>query len=231
STGPMTTGRYRHTATLLTNGEVLVMGGRNNTDTTLASAELYEPRTGRWTRTGAMHGRRWNHTATLLRDGMVLVAGAPETTFADLIAHPRIGFASGPSAELYDSKTGHWTITGPMITGRADQAAVLLPGGTVLVAGGSCGGTYVNGKPTDLRCLDTLASAELYTPRLKTWALTAPLHMARLNPTATLLPNGTVLVTGGVGTKGVVASAEVYNPWQFGPAEAGSGKREFPTTP
>ena len=188
STGPMTVSRYRQTATLLPNGQVLVTGGRDTADTPLASAELYDPHTGRWTRTGAMHGRRWNHTATLLSDGQVLVAGATETTFADLIGHPNRGFATGPDAELYDPTTRRFTITGPMTTDRADQAAVLLRTASVLVVGGSCGGTYVNGKPTDARCLATLASA-------------------------TLLPNGTVLVAGGVGTSDVVlASAEVYTP-------------------
>jgi hypothetical protein len=67
--------RYAHTATLLSNGEVLVAGGQDGNQV-LSSAELYDPRTSRWMVTAPMHDARYEHTATLLRDGTVLVAGA-----------------------------------------------------------------------------------------------------------------------------------------------------------
>ena len=77
-TGSLNTARRDHTATLLQNGEVLVAGGtdvNNNLTTALASAELYNPTTGKWTLTGSMSDARTAFTATLLANGEVLVAG------------------------------------------------------------------------------------------------------------------------------------------------------------
>ena len=115
--------RFRHTATLLPNGQVLVAGGFND-DGVLASAELYDPATGLWTATGSMATPRVDHTATLLPNGKVLVAGG----------EGRRPFAS---AELYDPATGLWTATGSMAPSATDHTATLLPNGQVLVAGGS----------------------------------------------------------------------------------------------
>ena len=75
NTGYLNTERYWHTATLLPNGMVLVVGGLDNMCTVTASAELYDPNTGVWTNTGALHTGRYRHTATLLPNGMVLVVG------------------------------------------------------------------------------------------------------------------------------------------------------------
>src|SRR6266404_5515514 len=75
STGSMNIARVNHTATLLSNGEVLVAGGNNNTTGYLSSAELYNPLTGKWTLTGSMAIARTGHEAVLLPNGEVLVAG------------------------------------------------------------------------------------------------------------------------------------------------------------
>jgi hypothetical protein len=68
-TGSLHVARADSTATLLPNGQVLVVGGEDT------SAELYNPATGTWTTTGSMHTARYQHTATLLQNGQVLVAG------------------------------------------------------------------------------------------------------------------------------------------------------------
>ena len=74
ATGSLATARFRHTATLLPNGKVLVAGGYD-IGSYLASAELYDPASGTWTATGSLATARYAHTATLLPNGKVLVAG------------------------------------------------------------------------------------------------------------------------------------------------------------
>ena len=74
-TGPMTSGRVGHTATLLRNGEVLITGGGGSPASILSSAELYNPVSGTFHATGSMSVPRVGQSATLLPDGTVLIAG------------------------------------------------------------------------------------------------------------------------------------------------------------
>jgi hypothetical protein len=188
TTGNMLTAHSGHTATLLHDGRVLVVGGFYNT------AELYDPASGTWTATGNMV-TTWGpaFTATLLTDGRVLVAGENSNAGVDPV-----------SAELFDPASGAWTATGSMVTFRSGHTATLLPDGKVLVAGG--GGF---GGKTDL------SSAEVYDPAQGTWSATGSMGVIRGGHTAVLLPDGTVLVAGGVGQNGTGiewASAELFNP-------------------
>src|SRR5438093_3790395 len=128
-TGSLKTARFHHTATLLPDGRVLVVGGEQ-AHTPLASAELYDPATGTWSATGSLSTARDSHTATLLPNGMVLVAGGRETDPGPSLA----------SAELCDPATGTWSPTGSLDTGRLYHTATLLPNGMVLVAGESATG-------------------------------------------------------------------------------------------
>ena len=194
----MTTAQADHTATLLSNGEVLLAGGCNSdcTYVALASAELYNPATGIFTATGSMNATRFDgQTATLLPNGQVLIAGGYSTDYV----------VPQPNAELYDPATGTFSATGPMVAMRYQHAATLLPNGQVLIVGG---------------CLDsggscqTLASAELYDPATGTFSATGSMIAVRADPTATLLPNGKVLVAGGADFNSYtsLASAELYDP-------------------
>jgi N-acetylneuraminic acid mutarotase len=70
NTGRMVNARYQHTASELTKGKVLVIGGSHAN-----SAELYDPSAGTWTTTGSMNNARIEHTASVLINGTVLVAG------------------------------------------------------------------------------------------------------------------------------------------------------------
>jgi N-acetylneuraminic acid mutarotase len=192
-TGPLVTGRGYHTATLLTNGKVLVAGGDPSIGgpvggggvSNLDSAELYNPATGTWSATGSLAiTPRALHTATLLTNGKVLVAGGDSgaTTGGEL-----------NSAELYDPATGYWDATGSLAAVRKQHTATLLADGRVLVAAGfyAVYDAYGQRTPTYRN------TAELYDPATGTWSATGSLAAARADYTATLLPNGKVLVAGG----------------------------------
>lgn len=182
-----------HTATLLPNGKVLIAGGFSN-NVSLASAELFDPATGTCTNTGSMMVGRANHTATLLTNGKVLVAGGQNIATGTILS----------DAELYDPTTGAWSITGTLDVPRYAHTATLLEDGTVLVAGG--GSTNAAGA-------DITDSAELYYPATGAWSEVSSMNTARASHTATLLPNGQVLVAAGVGSNFTeLASAEIYDP-------------------
>jgi hypothetical protein len=196
-TGPMTTARSGHTATLLADGRVLIAGG-NDSSTILASAGLYDPATGTFSPTGSMSSPLLDHTATLLPDGRVLIAGGGD----------------GPKAEIYDPTTGTFRPTGSMTTTRQSPSATLLPDGRVLIAGGH------DPNPSNATgSLVALASAELYDPATGTFSPTGSMFSPRLGHTATLLPDGRVLIAGGGGGSKDAASAELFDPktGTFGP--------------
>ena len=181
---PLATPRNNHTATLLPDGKVLVVGGYNNAVAILDSVELYDPAIGTWSAAGSFVTGRREHTATLLADGRVLFA---------------CGFGPGPvvttsmnSVESYDPANGTWTATGSMAAAQAYHKAVLLPNKQVLVAGGG--------------------GAELYNESDGTWVAVNPPANAIYQYTATLLPGGKVLIAGGLDNNGVTADAEVYDP-------------------
>lgn len=192
ATAPLHVARGGHTITLLPGGEVLVAGGQYSL-TVYSSAELYNVSSKTWTMTGGMKVARANHTATVLRNGKVLVVGGQQGTPGVFLA----------SAELYDRTTGSWELTGTLNTGRYGHTATLLPNGNVLVAGGSkTGGGGV-----------VLSSSELYDPATGKWAVTGSLNLPHVSHTATLLPNGKVLVAGGIsGSYGWLATAELFDP-------------------
>jgi len=205
ATGPMVAPYAGHTATRLLDGKVLVSGLNGDGDT--PSAELYDPSSGTWTATRAMSTPRGG-TYTLLPDGKVLVTGGYSPP-------------GGPSAELYDPISGTWALTGNMITPRFGHTATLLPNGKVLVAGGKipADGRVCRSESTPSPvCLgDPIASAELYDPQSGAWSATQGMVAPRASHTATLLPDGRVLVAGGEGDASTsagfaLASAELYDP-------------------
>jgi hypothetical protein len=232
--GSLATGRYQHTATLLSNGKVLVTGGYDCFSILTSVVELYDPATDTWSQAAPMLTPRVEHTATLLRDGRVLVTGGYDDNYNNL-----------GSAELYDPMADAWTAAPPMVAPRSGHTATLLPSGVVLVAGGAAGvaaelydpaanGWQLAAPMTMVRSyhtasllmsgkilvaggfdseINTIPGAELYDPQQDTWNPAAPLRQARLGHTATLLPDGTVLVCGGFDANGAdTATTERYDP-------------------
>ncbi len=195
-TGSMTNFRDSHTATLLQDGRVLVVGGGGEGYASRTSAELYDPASGKFSRTGSMKSGRWLHTATLLQDGRVLIAGGrspKDSTYA--------------SAEVYDPGSGKFSSAGSMKASRQQQTATLLPDGHVLIAGGL---------QQSASSWDVLSSTELYDSGTGTFTPAGSMGDAREDGTATLLADGRVLIAGGtgIGTKGLVGltSAVLYQP-------------------
>ena len=182
--------RSGHTATLLPDGRVLITGGMRRNQDFYQSAELFDPATGKFSATSEMLIARVGHVAVLLGSGKVLIAGG------------WIGHSVTDEAELYDPATGKFTAIGHMFTKRGRPEATLLHDGNVLITGGG-GDTDGGGS--------SITSAEIFDAATLRFRPTGSMHFARIAHTATLFPDGRVLIAGGRGSE-VNASAEIYDP-------------------
>lgn len=196
-TGSMQTQRVGHTATRLLDGTVLITGGsRDPFEGGESTAELYDPATGTFRFTGKMRYPRLGHAATLLNDGRVLITGG-------II---KDGY-SNPAAEIYDPSTGIFSEAGKPNVPRFDHTATLMNNGEVLIAGG--------GRAVGLNePIEILKQAEIFDPGNQSFRLVGTMSVGRHKHSATLLPNGNVLIIGGSDGHlwgGTIASAEVFN--------------------
>ncbi len=179
--GKLSSGLYAHTATRLKDGHVLIAGGLTDSGVTSA-AELYNPATKTFSRTGDLKAARAGHTATLLRDGRVLMAGGRDAT-----ANPLAG------AEIYDPETQTFTSlsgnstcpgsAGCMTQARAFHTATRLPNGSVLLAFGL---NTISATP--------LGSTDIFDPQTRTFAA-GPGTVPRSGQTATLLERAATAAT------------------------------------
>lgn len=191
----MSIGRSGHTATLLKNGKVLMVGGWTGRYEIRRSAELYDPATNTFAPTGDLVMERAGSTATLLPDGRVLVAGGEDR-----------GEEALASAEIYDPATGKFSLTGSMVEPRGAFTATALEDGRVLVVGGSSG---------HYPSQNVYRSAEIYDPGTDKFTLTGQMSVRRHKHAAILLRSGRVLIVGGSNNRdwhGEYRSAEIYDP-------------------
>jgi len=234
--GTMQSARELNAQVRLTNGKALAIGGVDNNNNILNSAEIYSPGPGTWALTSSMTDAREYFPAVVLTNGKVLVSGGLSTGGTALAA-----------AELYDPTTGTWSSAGSLSVARVAHTATLLQNGKVLVTGGCtsspCGSIIAVSEIYDpvsnswsttgslntaryfhsavkLKTGKVLAiggygganSCEVYDPTKGTWSAVASMSTIRYYSAATLLQDGKVLVTGGTLTRFPIASAEIYDP-------------------
>src|SRR5438552_10690414 len=164
--------RTGHVATALSDGRILITGGRDNAGNLVAASEIFDPETQTSAASATLATARVDHSATVLVDGRVLVAGGTGN--------------SGPlsSAEIFDPANpgaGFQVVASPMTSARTHHTATVLNNGTVLFAGGETGGTAEIFDPT----------TQSFTPTL--WNLS----VARSGHTASLFTDDSVLLAGG----------------------------------
>ncbi len=224
----------------LADGRLLIAGGHLDVDRGLPDAIIFDPFSQRWTRLPDMARGRWYPTNTTLPNGEVLVAaGATEDQVMNTIPEiwsPEKGswraltgasrslpyypwnfvapdgrvFMAGPEAPtrwLDTSGSGAW-ITGPRTRHGAKRgygSAVMYDAGKIFIVGG-------NDPPTN--------SAEVIdlNQSSPTWRMVPPMSFGRRQHNATLLPDGSVLVTGGHSGQGLDDASklrkevELWNP-------------------
>ena len=216
-TGSTVTGQIGGWATLLRNGRVLIAGGVTgylDGVTQIGNPEVYDPSTGKFTATGAFATK-----------GTLDAQGGPDISAASLLPDGKVLFTAEPTSEIYDPVSGSFSLTGSMTTLCASgekptyivsRTATLLQNGKVLLTGGF----NDIGAERDEDC-GFSPKAELYDPSNGKFDPTGDMTRGRYNHTATLLPDGTVLIAGGESGEciagacifsGTTASAESYDP-------------------
>ena len=225
SVNPMKYTRKEHTATLLNDGRVLVVGGKSsrNSSDILNSVEIYTPATGLWSDAAPMLSKRYTHAATLLPDGRVLVTGGTNSD-------GRLN-----TAEIYDPVSNKWTYVNSMSDSRSGHVATLIKDKNdkyvLMVFGGYSEnyrtveaydyltdiwtrksqmletpdpGSFQATVLTDQKVLitgdgfsDDGDKAFIYNYDLDTWTQVGDLNQSRRNHQAILLLNGKVLAIGG----------------------------------
>lgn len=198
---PMASPRYWHTATLLSNGQVLVTGGRNASAASgQTGAEIFDPSSNTWSTVSPFSTARYLHSAAILPNGTVIIAGGEGSSY--------------PTAtEIFVPSTGMWIAGPPMLSYHSGATATVLLDNRVLLSGGF---SYETSAPT----------SELYDPVSNSWSAGGPLVTKRYRHAATRLLNGKVLLSGGYADGGIeLSSAELYDPASNSWSAAGSMSR------
>ncbi|TLY37503.1 MAG: hypothetical protein E6K60_04490, partial [Nitrospirae bacterium] len=218
--GNLSQARTGHTATVLANGKVLIVGGKDVNGQAMPTAELYDPATGLYSLVPTnLPVPVSGHTATLLLNGNVLIVGGKAESGTPI-----------PYAQVFDTASN--TFAGPVILSvpRSEHTATSLKDGRVIIAGGTDGSIALS----TIEIYDSLAAGFSLSPislsvarqrhtatllddgtngDTGTMAPTGSLIMTRSGHSAALLLDGTVLVAGGKNALGQnLNSAEIYTP-------------------
>ena len=177
--GYMDEPRQGHSTLTLPDGSALVCGGWCvQLGTALATCERFDPATDSFEAAAPMNAARYRHTATVLADGTTLVTGGQGADGVQL-----------DTAEIYDPWSGAWTLLDSTLSDpKMDHTATLLADGSVLVVGGFSG----EGGGA------TVASADGFFPADGSFYPLPDMTIDRHEHAAALLPDGSVLVVGGM---------------------------------
>lgn len=192
SIDPTITAHSHHTATLLSDGRVLLAGGFDSTGVPQSQAEIYDPTSRTWRATAAMNQARAWHADALLPNGKVLVSGG----FGP-------GFGLLATAEVFDPLTETWTATGAMGLQRFAHRLAEVGNNSVLAAAG---------KPDSYGLAGATSTAEIYDTLLGTWSPTGPLTNARWNFQLTSIGAGQLIASGGENHSALQPAVERFDP-------------------
>lgn len=230
---PLRQARARHTATLLSDGSVLVVGGFDGNGKAIDTVEIWDPKLQSWSDAQPLKNARYGHSATLLDDGRVMIAGGQGV--------------NGPigSVEIRDFASGAWSSGNPLPLPLTNHAATLLKNGDVLVAGGvtmnsevvpdtflwhkawglwqPAGTRVTNGEGSKAYVVSVLprpdGGAQLFgSAWVMNWAPSEgtptgyPAYGKRIRAAITATADGRVLLSGGLASRAFVDWAEVYDP-------------------
>ena len=178
----MAIGRERHTATLLPDGQLVVIGGNTSPEYDYSiptgSIEIYDYTKNQWSNGGSLLLPRQNHTSTLLQNGTILITGG----------YTGSGITS--SVEIYDPSTGKCINAAPLMLARHDHSATLLNDGRVIIVGGRDGGSGS----------DYFNESEIYDPSTNTWQVIGNMAQARIKGSLVCFSDGSVIASGGRNT-------------------------------
>jgi len=180
--GSVVVARGYHTATLLSDGRVLIAAGSTNV-AIFNSAEIYNPTSNTFAATGSLSLERFGADAVLLPNGKVLIAG---------------GYYTLGASEVFDPVAGTFSPTGRAHHEHDDGAAFLLSNGQALIVGGA--DPYIS-----------TGIVETYSQDSGVFTLTSPMSTPRYSFSSAMLQDGRVFVAGGASNLSL-ASAEIYTP-------------------
>ncbi|MCX7641661.1 MAG: fibronectin type III domain-containing protein [Elusimicrobiales bacterium] len=191
-----------HSTILRRSGSITIYGGENceeNPSNCSRTSIITSPysvirdyssyHSSNWHLLPPMKNKRAFHTLNVLNDGSILACGGTD------------GEKTLSNCEMFNEIYGEWVIVATMSIARAYHTATLLPNGTVLLAGGTSGRINESAALND---------AEIFYPDVRKTVKTSSLNKPRLLHTATLLPDGNVLFTGGASSNTYLSSAELF---------------------